>query len=198
LSNLFSDIQIKNLIPPLILLAAVLTSIILLSKHMMSKLGSDFLKWIEDGEETDLKKMSRIERKLCPECENRMRENCPKQKCGKCGHELMKGDSEYFSYLNYIHKRYLFQTIPVCVALSFFPLIGSVIGFFYIRAAIINPFASYLPFGRRIRTQWLLKLIVLFLALFQLLPAYGAISIPLVAFIRYWFFMKEFRSLAEK
>ncbi len=195
--EILSRISVRDMIPPLLLLAAVLAAIIAMSRHMMNKLGADFLKWVEDGEETDFNKISAIEKRLCPDCRAKLRENRPVQKCPKCGHELMGSDREYFSYLNHIHKRYIFQTIPVCVALSFFPLMGFVIGYFYIKGAVIRPFANYLPFGRRLKTKWTMKFVVLAISLFQLLPAYGAISVPLVAFIKYWFFMSAFRELAR-
>jgi len=191
------NINAKDVIPPLILTTIVIISIITLSNNMMKKLGIKLINWKNKKDPYPIEKLSRIERKKCPECNYPMKKNSPLQKCNKCGHLLMNSDIEYISYLIYIHKRYIFQSIPICIFLSFFPLIGTIIGYFYIKNAIIRPFNSYLPLIENIKVKLYLKFLVLLLIIFQLIPAYGAISVPLIAYLKYRFYMNTFAKFAR-
>ncbi|HRR06911.1 MAG TPA: hypothetical protein P5105_06470 [Victivallales bacterium] len=164
---------------------------------MMKTLGIKLIKWKNEKDLYPIEKLSRIERKKCPECNNPMKKNSPLQKCGECGHLLMNSDIEYLSYLVYIHKRYIFQSIPVCIFLSFFPLIGAIIGHFYIKNAIIRPFKLYLPLIENIKTKLYLKIFILLLTIFQFIPAYGVISVPLIAYLKYRFYMNTFAKFAR-
>ncbi len=192
------NLILKSIISSFPFVIIVIAFIVGRSICLMKKRNARFPDWLmkEDGEE--ILRLLAIERKRCPDCGNPFTETCPLQKCRKCGYELMGTEREAEAYLNFMHRRYIRQVTPVCVLLSFIPLIGFIIGILYLRSVIVAPFAQYLPFGRRFKTIWTLRLFVGILAVFQILPGYGAVSVPLVAYIKYWFFSSAYLEALEK
>ncbi|HBC88007.1 MAG TPA: hypothetical protein DCZ94_13735 [Lentisphaeria bacterium] len=188
----------KSIISSLPFIIIVLTFIIARSAYLMKKRRTGFSDWLLKEDRKEINSLFAIEGKRCPECNTAFAESCPIQKCRKCGYELMKTQDDVDAYLNFMHRRYLRQVIPVCIMLSFIPILGFIAGILFLRTMIIAPFAQYLPFGKRFRTKWTMRLLVIFLGIFQILPGYGAISVPLVAYLKYWFISSTYLETLEK
>ncbi|HCE42786.1 MAG TPA: hypothetical protein DET40_04500 [Lentisphaeria bacterium] len=175
----------------------VVTFIVVRSVYLMKKRNTGLKDWLMKEDAAEDRRLTSIEKKKCPDCGTTFAESVPVQKCRKCGYELMRTHEDVDAYLNFMHKRYLRHVIPTCIFLSFIPILGFIIGLLYLKTVIINPFAQYIPFVRRFRTTWTLRMFVVFLAIFQILPGFGAISVPLVAYVKYWFFSSAYLEIIE-
>jgi len=188
----------KSTVSALPFILIVIAFIVARSVYLMKKRNTGFKDWLMNEDSKEIGRLTSIENKLCPDCGALFTECIPIQKCRKCGYELMKTQEDVDAYINFMHKRYLRHVIPTCIVLSFIPILGFIVGLLYLKAVIINPFAQYIPFVKRFRTTWTLRLFVVFLAVFQILPGFGAISVPLVAYVKYWFFSSAYLEILEE
>jgi ribosomal protein S27AE len=188
----------KGIISALPFIIIVLTLIVLRSVYLMKKRNTGFKDWLLKEDKNEIGRLVSIGHKRCPECSTPFAESRPVQKCSKCGYELMKTQDEVDSFLNFMHKRYIRQVMPICIFLSFFPVIGFLIGILFLRSTIIMPFGQYIPFFKRFKTKWTMRLLVIGLGVFQIVPGYGAISVPLVAYVKYWYISSAYLELLEK
>jgi ribosomal protein L37AE/L43A len=188
----------KSTVSALPFILVVIVFIVARSVYLMKKRNTRFKDWLVKEDADEDRRLSSIEKKKCPDCGTPFTESIPIQKCRKCGYELMKTHDDVDAYLNFMHKRYIRHVIPTCIVLSFIPILGFIVGLLYLKAVIINPFAQYIPFVKRFRTTWTLRLFVVSLAVFQILPGFGAISVPLVAYVKYWFFSSAYLEILEE
>ncbi len=188
----------KSIVSALPFIIIVITFVVARSIYLMKRRNTGFRDWILKDDRKELPRLFAIEEKRCPDCGTAFSESQPLQKCRKCGYELMAKHEESDAFLNFMHKRYLRQVIPVSVVLSFFPLVGFIAGIIYLRYVIIIPFAQYIPFVSRFKTAWSMRILVWGLALFQILPGFGAVSVPLVAYVKYWFFSSTYQQILEE
>ncbi|GEM_PF-2993665 len=188
----------KSIISALPFIVIVLSFIIFRSIQLMKKRNTGFKDWLLKDDKKEMDRLLAISMKKCPECGVIFTESTPIQKCRKCSYELMKTQEDVDAYLNFMHKRYIRHVIPVCVFLSFIPVVGFIIGIFFLKSTIILPFGQYIPFFKRFRTKWTMRLLVIFLGIFQILPGYGAVSVPLVAYVKYWFISSAYLESLEK
>ncbi len=191
------NLILKSIISALPFIIIVLIFIFYRSVYLMKKRNTGLKDWLLKENRKEMVRLFAIEGKRCPDCGTVFAENCPIQKCRKCGYELMKTQEESDAYLNFMHRRYVWQVVPVCVFLSFFPIVGFIGGLVYLRYAVIVPFAQYLPFVKRFKTTWSLRLLVVSLGIFQIVPGFGAISVPLVAYVKYWFVSSAYLEVLE-
>jgi hypothetical protein len=59
------------------------------------------------------------------------------------------------------------------------------------------PFGQYIPFFKRFRTKWTMRILVFGLGIFQIIPGYGVISVPLVAYVKYWYISSAYLEILE-
>ncbi len=120
----------------------------------------------------------------CPSCASRLKSRKPKQSCYACGKAVFASEGEFKSYLAFLDRRY-FIFLPFSAALSLIPFLGAVAGLVYLRLAIIRPTCAYIPGGARFFIKWLIRFLCFLLLALQWIPFLGAISIPLITWIKY-------------
>ena len=142
-------------------------------------------------------KLHLAEKKRCPACGTRLEDRNPHQTCGTCGHELFKDPDFASDYLSMVGGR-LVPVLLICLALSFIPFLGLVIGVIIYRVQLVAPFRRYIPLHRSFFIKWMIRLFFIILIAVQLIPGVGAVVVPLMALISYRSYRKSFvESLTE-
>ena len=142
-------------------------------------------------------KLRLAEKKRCPACGTRLEERNPRQKCETCGHELFSDSAFVDDYLSMVGNR-LIPVLLICLALSFIPFIGLVIGVIIYRVQLVAPFRRYIPLHRSFFIKWMIRLLFFILIAVQLIPGVGAAVVPLMAIISYRSYRKSFmKSLTD-
>lgn len=90
------------------------------------------------------------------------------------------------------------KVLIVSAALGLVPLLGLIAGVIYYRIQLVAPYRRYLPWSKGFVTKWLVRLLLLVLALLQLVPVAGAVAVPLMALINHWMYRGAFRSGLKK
>ncbi|MCH6257322.1 DUF4126 family protein [Puniceicoccaceae bacterium K14] len=78
------------------------------------------------------------------------------------------------------------------------PAVGLIVGVIYYRFQLVGPFRRYLTFKQGFLVKWLIRLLFIALALFQLVPGAGAVSVPLMAWISFLFYKGAFTKALTK
>ena len=100
-------------------------------------------------------------------------------------------------YMETVDER-LPKTLLVSALLGLVPVLGLVAGVIYYRFQLVGPYRRYLTFGQGFFVKWLLRVLFLLLALFQVLPGVGALAVPVMGFLNHRFYRGAFRSALKK
>jgi predicted RNA-binding Zn-ribbon protein involved in translation (DUF1610 family) len=135
-----------------------------------------------------------IEKKRCPFCATRLKERTPHQTCPTCGTLVLAGAGAE-PYISYISGR-LPLALGISTLLSLIPFLGLLVGTIYYEFQLVYPFTGYLPFGRRFLLKWGLRILFCMLAILQLFPVVGVVSVPAMALISFLAYRAAFNKLA--
>lgn len=94
-------------------------------------------------------------------------------------------------YIDSISER-LPKVLLISALWSLIPAVGLIVGVIYYRFQLVGPFRRYLTFKQGFLVKWLIRLLFIVLALCQLIPFAGALSVPLMAWISYQFYRGAF------
>jgi Zn finger protein HypA/HybF involved in hydrogenase expression len=119
-------------------------------------------------------------KKRCPRCATRLRGFTPDQACRACGLAPFGDPAFVARYDRRVMARLPF-VLTVAVLLSAVPVVGLVPGVILYRLQIVAPFRRYIPRGANLLLRWALRLLFFVLAIVQLFPAIGAVTVPLMA-----------------
>lgn len=136
-----------------------------------------------------------VEKKRCPVCASNLKARQPHQTCGACGQAVPADAGFAEAYLDHVAQR-LPVVLSICFLFSLVPVVGLIAGAVYYRMALVLPFSQYLPFGRRFLLGWGIRLLFLFLAIFQILPLLGGLVVPLMALVSFTAYRNSYRSIA--
>jgi Zn finger protein HypA/HybF involved in hydrogenase expression len=136
-----------------------------------------------------------VEKKRCPVCATHLKSRQPHQTCGACGQAVPADAAFAEAYLDHVAQR-LPTVLGICFLFSLVPIVGLIAGAVYYRMALVLPFSQYLPFGRRFLLNWGIRLLFLFLAIFQIVPLLGGLVVPLMALVSFTMYRNSYRSIA--
>ena len=100
-------------------------------------------------------------------------------------------------YLETVDGR-LPKVLLVSGLLGMVPILGLVAGVVYYRFQLVGPYRRYLGWGRGFVVKWLLRLLFLFLALLQVVPVAGGISVVIMGFLNHRFYRNAFRKSLQE
>lgn len=152
-----------------------------------------------EHKETDLvaQKVRLLELKRSPKSGEKVKGRGAEIKCEEDGVLLFADKSVNDAYFKTVDGR-LPKVLIVCAVLGLVPLLGLIAGIIYYRIQLVAPYRRYLPWSKGLLTKWLVRLVLLVLALLQLVPGAGAIAVPLMAAINHWMYRGAFRSGLKK
>jgi hypothetical protein len=134
-----------------------------------------------------------IEKRRCSVCATRLIPRKPFEPCSVCGARALTDPAFVAAYADHVTKR-LPAALAFCFVLGLIPLLGLILGFVYFRIALVLPFAQYLPLGRRFMLRWGLRLLLLVLMFFQIVPLAGALIVPIMALLSFLAYRGSFLS----
>jgi ribosomal protein L37E len=119
-------------------------------------------------------------KKRCPRCATRLRGSTPDQTCSACGLAPF-GEEEFVArYDRRIMARLPF-VLAVSLLLSAVPVVGLIPGVILYRLQLVAPFRRYVPGGANLLLRWGLRLLFFLLAIVQIMPAVGVVTVPIMA-----------------
>jgi len=89
------------------------------------------------------------------------------------------------------------RALLVGAGLGLVPVLGLIAGVIYYRLRLVAPFRRYLTFGQSFVTKWLIRILLVLLALLQVSGG-GIIAVPLMALLNYWFYRSAFVKALRK
>lgn len=132
-----------------------------------------------------------VARKRCGRCATRLTERSPNQSCRACDSRPF-GDPAFRAAYDDMVRGRLAQVLVVCGLLSLVPVIGLVAGVIHYRLALVAPYRRYVGRGRAILLRMAVKVFFFFLILFQWVPLFGGLVVPLMAWISHGVFRRAF------
>lgn len=131
-----------------------------------------------------------IERRRCPCCATRFGRSG--NTCGACGRMALATPEEVTAYERFVDRRRMW-VIPICLGLSFIPVIGAVPGIVYYRLALVAPYRRYMTWSNRLVMTWVVRIVNFLILAMQWLPVVGGLSLPTMALISHAFHRHAFR-----
>lgn len=89
------------------------------------------------------------------------------------------------------------KVLLICAILGIVPVLGLIAGVIYYRLRLVAPFRRYLTFGQSFVTKWLLRIILLALAILQVSFG-GIVAVPLMALLNFLFYKSAFNKALSK
>jgi len=91
----------------------------------------------------------------------------------------------------------LAKVLLISAILGIVPVLGLIAGVIYYRLRLVAPFRRYLTFGQSFVTKWLLRIILLALAILQVSFG-GIVAVPLMALLNFLFYKSAFSKALSK
>ena len=123
----------------------------------------------------------------CPRCAERVSGRGFDVTCGRCDHAVFADQAAADGYLGALGRK-LPMTLLVTTLFGLIPVVGLIPGIVYYRLNLISSLRAYLSWGRSVWTRWLVRLACLVLVLLQALPLLGALALPLMCLINFYFY----------
>lgn len=117
--------------------------------------------------------------------------------CPEDGVKLLEDNSLNRAFIERISAR-VPKVLLIAGAWGLIPGVGLIVGVIYYRFQLVGPFRRYLTFKQGFFVKWLIRLLFVVLALAQLIPGAGAISVPLMAYISFLFYKGAFSKELRK
>ncbi len=95
------------------------------------------------------------------------------------------------SYIGSVGEK-LPKVLIISALLGIVPVLGLIAGVIYYRLRVVAPFRRYLTFGQSFITKWMLRLILIALAVLQVSFG-GIIAVPIMALLNYLFYKSAFK-----
>ncbi|MAM92253.1 MAG: hypothetical protein CMI15_12385 [Opitutaceae bacterium] len=89
------------------------------------------------------------------------------------------------------------KVLLVSAILGIVPVLGLIAGVIYYRLRLVAPFRRYLTFGQSFVTIWLLRIILVVLAILQVSFG-GIVAVPLMALLNFLFYRSAFNKALSK
>ncbi len=137
-----------------------------------------------------------VEKRRCPVCAARLTVRQPFAPCPACGTRPFAKPGFADAYMNHVAAR-LPLALLVCFMLGLIPLLGLIIGIVYYRIVLVLPFAQYLSLKSRFLLRWSLRLLLLVLIFFQIIPVLGALAVPLLALLNFLAYRASFAAAVQ-
>lgn len=139
---------------------------------------------------------SLVEKRRCPLCASRLIPRQPFAPCPACGTQPFAEPGFAEAYMSHVAAR-LPVAMLVCFVVGLIPLLGLIIGIVYYRIALVLPFAQYLSLKSRFLLRWSLRLLLLVLIFFQIIPVLGALAVPLLALLNFLAYRASFAAAVQ-
>ncbi|MCZ7646547.1 MAG: DUF4126 domain-containing protein [Planctomycetota bacterium] len=133
------------------------------------------------------------EKKRCPNCAAHLEERSPTQHCTACGKRLMEDPAFAQRYQQRVSER-LPKVLLISFLFSLVPVIGLIPGIIYYRLALVAPFRRYVSRAMGCMVKLCVRVLILVLIVFQIVPLLGWFMLPLMAFVEYVTYRKVFQS----
>lgn len=117
-------------------------------------------------------------------------------KCEQDGTKAFSDPALTQSYIGSVADK-LPRVLIVSAVLGIVPVLGLIAGVIYYRLRLVAPFRRYLTFGQSFVTKWILRLILIALAVLQVSFG-GIIAVPLMALLNFWFYRSAFKKALAK
>jgi hypothetical protein len=137
-----------------------------------------------------------VEKRRCPVCASRLTPRQAFAPCPCCTHTAFADPNFADAYISHVSAR-LPAVLVVCFLIGLIPLLGLIIGVVYYRIALVLPFAQYLSLKSRFLLRWGLRILLLILILFQIIPVLGALTVPLLALLNFLAYRASFQSTVQ-
>jgi hypothetical protein len=137
-----------------------------------------------------------VEKRRCPVCASRLAPRQPFAPCPACGTRPFADPTFADAYISHVTAR-LPGVLIVCFLIGLIPLLGLIIGVVYYRIALVLPFAQYLSLKSRFLLRWGLRILLLILIFFQIIPVLGALTVPLLALLNFIAYRTSFQSAMQ-
>lgn len=132
-------------------------------------------------------------KRRCPRCATRLTARTPDQACTACGHRPFADPHFANAYDTRVLAR-LPLVLLATVLLGAIPIVGLLPAVLLYRIQLVSPFRQYVPWSSNLLLRWSLRILFFFLVLAQLLPAVGAISVPIMAAANWLVYRGAFRN----
>jgi hypothetical protein len=133
-----------------------------------------------------------MEKRRCPICAAHLPIGRPFEPCRNCGKATTANPEFVQTYSNYVGRR-LAPVLAVCAAIGAVPFVGMIVGTVYYELVLVVPYSQYLPMGRRFLLRWELRILFFILAMLQIVPVVGIVSVPLAAWISFAAYQRSYR-----
>lgn len=150
----------------------------------------------EKAESIEEQKLRLLRLKRSPKSGERFEGKGVELKCEEDGVEAFDDPRLTRAYIDSVNEK-LPQALALGAVLGLVPVVGLVAGVIYYRLRLVAPFRRYLTFGRSFMTRWLIRIILILLALLQVSGG-GIIAVPLMALLNFWFYRSAFKTALEK
>ena len=117
-------------------------------------------------------------------------------KCEQDGTKAFSDPALTQSYIGSVADK-LPRVLIVSALLGIVPVLGLIAGVIYYRLRLVAPFRRYLTFGQSFGTKWMLRLILIALAVLQVSFG-GIIAVPLMALLNFLFYRSAFKKALVK
>ncbi|MCX7859519.1 MAG: hypothetical protein N2385_05490 [Chloroflexus sp.] len=125
-----------------------------------------------------------IKHRRCPSCATRLKKRAVQQPCPACATVTFADVAQVNSFLRVLDRQ-LPRTLLISGLLGLVPIIGVVPAIIYYRLSLIASLQSYVPAGIGCFTNWILRIVAIFLIGMQSIPGIGAFAIPALCLINY-------------
>ncbi|WP_322487517.1 hypothetical protein [Chloroflexus sp.] len=129
-------------------------------------------------------RMALIKHRRCPSCATRLKNRAVQQACPACATVTFTDVAQVNSFLRVLDRQ-LPRTLLVSGLLGLVPVIGVVPAIIYYRLSLIASLQSYVPASIGCFTNWILRIVAIFLIGMQSIPGIGIFAIPALCLITY-------------
>lgn len=129
-------------------------------------------------------RLALIKYRRCPSCATRLKKRAVQQACPSCATVTFTDIAQVNSFLRVLDRQ-LPRTLLVSGLLGLVPVIGIVPAIIYYRLSLIASLQSYVPASIGCFTNWVLRIVALFLIGMQSIPGIGIFAIPALCLITY-------------
>jgi ribosomal protein S27AE len=139
---------------------------------------------------THIQKLRQVNR--CPNCASSGNGKGLSSKCESCEQQLFSSREEAEQYLRNLHKR-IPLTILVTSACGFFPIMGLIPGIIFYRLYLVGGVKIYVHHSSSFFIRIVLRIFFVLLIMFNLVPFFGFVSIPIMAMANYVMYSSSVR-----
>lgn len=136
-----------------------------------------------------------LSKRRCPCCAARLEGHDVARACSACNtppFESMEAVARFDSAM----QARLPRTLAFGLLMGLVPVLGMIAGVLYFRTRVVAPYRQYVSGFRRFLLRLVLRILIVALVLFQLIPLLGSLAIPLLALVNHRIFRRAFLAQA--